>query len=272
MFFKDQPNTPVGAKLRSAWSGGNFLVIDDTTDTVIFEIDSNNTVVKARLPAGAITENDIATDAVSDAKIQDSAIRTRHLTNYNVTPVKTFGVPILYDLGAPDLGDDDAVVVSEVADTNKVYTLTAAPYVADVPRNITIKRTVSVAPDTIGDITVTGTNYDDTVITEVFTVGADGVVVEGTKAFKTVTEVKGSTYTLDDTADTIEVGIGNLIGCHFPANDVDDIMLAVFGTDIITLDGVAISTPITTEGTTVDANTSTYDGTTHLLIFQKNST
>ncbi len=73
MFWKDQPNTPIKGGLRSLWSGGNFYILDNATDTVILEIDSKNDAVNAKLPAGAIDTAEVKDGSITAAKTSITA-------------------------------------------------------------------------------------------------------------------------------------------------------------------------------------------------------
>jgi len=168
----------------------------------------------------------------------------------------------LANLGTPVVADVDRIVTS----TNMIvgaYTVAAQP---DVPRNITVTRTVvATGADTGGTIVIVGTNIDNVVITETITVGADGVTVAGTKAFKTVTSVTGVGWVIAGGNDTITVGVGTVLGLA-AALAVADIVLGILGTTI------TAHTPVTTgtvEGTTVDMSAGTYDGSKAAMVFCK---
>jgi len=104
--------------------------------------------------------------------------------------------------------DPDRIVVSTNM-KNGTYTIAAQP---DVPRNITVTHAIVAAgTDTLGTITVVGTDANDAALTEVITPSA-GILVAGTKAFKTVTTVTGAGWTITGGNDTIMVGVGTVIG------------------------------------------------------------
>lgn len=96
-----------------------------------------------------------------------------------------------------------------------VTTVTTAITNPGVPRNIT-----ATAGGTTGDIkavqvTITGTNFADEVITEVlpvFTVDTAGIVT-GSKAFKTVTSV--AIPAMDGAGATVTVGFGEKLGLPY---------------------------------------------------------
>jgi hypothetical protein len=111
------------------------------------------------------------------------------------------------DLGSPVVDDVDRIVTT-VSMANGAYTLAAQP---DVPRNITITHTAVSTVDTLGTITITGTDIGGAVITEVIT-PLNGTIASGAKAFKTVISVVGAGWAVVAGADSITVGVGGLIG------------------------------------------------------------
>lgn len=165
------------------------------------------------------------------------------------------------DLGAPDLAVDDHFLNS-VAMQATAYTLDETEQLADnPPRNVTITHTSGDTADTLGDAVVTGTNVNDKTITETITILEDDVAV-GTKAFKTVTSVVTAGWELDaveETADTIEVGFGNLLGLPQTLSATNDVVLTTLGTAIITPTVVVDDNEV--EKNTVDISSGTYDGT-----------
>ena len=95
------------------------------------------------------------------------------------------------------------------------YTI-ATPSPSDaLCRNVCVAvSTVGGVADTMGTVLVTGTDYNDEVITETIT-PVSGARVEGKKAFKTVTAAISSGWVRDGaggTEDTIEIGCGSNIG------------------------------------------------------------
>lgn len=173
-------------------------------------------------------------------------------------------LPVLVNLGAPVVADVDRIVTS----TNMIvgaYTVAAQP---DVPRNITVTRTAVGAADTGGTIVITGTNYQNKVITETITVGADGVTVAGLKAFKTVTSVVGAGWVIAEGNDTITVGVGGVLGLPAKVNATTEMLLGILGTTI-TAHTPVVTSPATVEGSTVDMSAGTYNGTKEALVFVK---
>lgn len=209
---------------------------------------------------------DVSMDATGAVTIGAGAVETAMVEAKAITPAKTSGVSVLYNLGAPEVEDADRIVAATdmiVGD----YTLALDP---DIPRNITVTVAANDAADTMGTITVEGTNYDDAVISEVITPAA-GSTIAGEKAFKTVTKVTGADWVINSggtpTADTIEVGVGSLLGSPVRALLTTDIMLGILGVTI-TAHNPAIGT--TLEETTVNMTAGTYNGSKDAIIFQKN--
>lgn len=170
----------------------------------------------------------------------------------------------LYNLGAPIVADDDRIIVSadmKIGD----YEIAAQP---DVPRNVTVTVTTTGTTDTLGTITVTGTNYADEVISEEITLEA-GSTVAGIKAFKKITSITGAGWVIDEvegTADKITVGVGNKIGLPLALDKDSEIILGILGT-AITAHNPTVSDPKTIEGTTIDMSLGTYDGNKNVLVF-----
>ncbi len=81
--------------------------------------------------------------------------------------------------------------------------------------NVTVTHTqVGGVTDTLGTITVAGTNINDEAITEVIT-PTDGGTTQGVKAFKSVTSVTGAGWVVDTGNDTVVVGFGDKLGLPF---------------------------------------------------------
>lgn len=229
-------------------------------------------IADLKLGAGAGTSvtstaaeiNTLASSGISNADLIKLHAVTESAININKAGTKASSACRLYNLGSPALADDDLVVTS----TNMIvgeYTVDAQP---DIPRNITVTATAGATADTLGTITVTGTNYDDEVISEEITPVA-GSAVAGTKAFKTVTSVVGAGWVIDaveGTNDTIKVGIGNEIGLPLVLDSTTEIIMGILGTTI-TATNPTVSNPATIEGTTIDMSSGTYNGTKEALVF-----
>ncbi len=201
---------------------------------------------------GDIDTAHIANDAIENAQIADGA----------VTPDKTSDIPILYYLGDPLLSVDDDIVGS----TNMIvgdYTLSSDPnpYTMDVPRIVTVTRTVDGNADTPGTITVEGTDIADANIVDVINVGAHGVLVEGIRAFKTVTKVTGDGWVIDGNNDTIEIGFGDDLGLPVIP---DSILISILGEELCEADGVV---SVALAQCRVDMSTKVYDGAKKAFVF-----
>lgn len=174
----------------------------------------------------------------------------------------------LFYLGAPAVSDNDKIVGS----TNMIngeYTLTAS-HDPDVPRNILVTATAGATADTMGTITVYGTDIADRPISEVIVPATTGAVA-GKLAFKTVEKVVGEGWAKDEdekTNDTIKIGYGNKIGLPVVIDAAADVMLGVLGTTVAAAIG-GVSTPASLAGSTADMSASTYDGTKKMYVFVK---
>lgn len=113
-----------------------------------------------------------------------------------------------------------------------------------VPRNIEI---IGNAAGIVGNVIIKGTNYNGDAITE--TIALNGTtVVEGTKAFKTVTEIDLPIQTHAGT-DTVSVGFGEKLG--LPYMLAHNTVLATY------LDNVkeATAPTVATNATALESNT-----------------
>lgn len=111
-------------------------------------------------------------------------------------------------LGSPLVEDDDWFVTSA---NMKVGAYTLAHTAPDVPRNVIVTHTAVDAADTLGTITVEGTDINDEAITETITPSSGGVAA-GAKAFKTITSITGAGWVIGGGNDTIKIGFGTRIG------------------------------------------------------------
>lgn len=151
---------------------------------------------------------------------------------------------------AADADGVHAAIECSDSETTEVTTGITNPA---VPRNIT-----ATAGGTAGDIkavqvTITGTNYDDEVITETlpaFTVDTAGIVT-GSKAFKTVTGI--SIPAMDGAGATVTIGWGDKLGLPFKLAQ-NTVLFAFLGnTKEGTAPTVAVSATAV-ESNTVDLN------------------
>jgi hypothetical protein len=110
-------------------------------------------------------------------------------------------------LAADAVALDDDGVLAATALTDAAQEITEDITDPAVPRNISVKGN---AADNAGDVVITGTNYADEEITE--TIALSGTaVVQGNKAFKTVTQVDLPAETHAGT-DTVAIGWNNKLG------------------------------------------------------------
>ena len=173
-------------------------------------------------------------------------------------------------VGVPALDDDDRAVATvdmKVGD----YAIANASPVDSLARNITVTHaTQGGTADTLGTITIEGTDIEGKAISEQIVPSADGVAT-GAKAFKTVTKVTGAGWVIDaggtPEADHIKVGFGNLIGLPVKIAEEDRIVQVALGTALINAPVVAHGAAICQ--CTVDASGGTYDGTKKLVVLLK---
>lgn len=88
---------------------------------------------------------------------------------------------------------------------NGAYTVAVATMPTAGARKVTVSHTAVTGVDTLGVITVTGTNLAGATITDVIT-PLNGTIATGVKYFLTVTAVVGSGWTINVGNDTIIVG------------------------------------------------------------------
>lgn len=157
-------------------------------------------------------------------------------------------------LGTPVVADVDRIVTSVNMKVG-TYTIAAQP---DVPRNITVTHTQEGGvTDTLGTITVVGTNALDQVISEVITPTESGTAI-GAVAFKTVTSITGAGWVIGTGNDTIKIGVGNYLGLPFVIDSTDNFGYGVLGTAIITPANLSRSDNV--EGCYMSLSSGTYDG------------
>lgn len=257
----------MGKRVKSTWINGNLVFTNDAGEIIVtfdgvnrlFNISDIGIFAIDGVPITA-TATELNTVARLGGDIETSEIR-----DGAVTPAKTAGIAMLYNLGTPVKAANNKVCLIQEMD-NEEYMLEAGAD-PDVPRNITVTRTVAGDPDVPGIITINGTNYNDVVISEEIIPGDHGVTVAGIKAFKTITSVVGSGWTVEGGADSVSVGWGNALGCHFIATDADNIILGMLGGIVVAHNPTAGAT---VELATVDMSSGTYNGTKSALIWQKN--
>ena len=156
-------------------------------------------------------------------------------------------------LGEPVLADDDRIVT--IANMkNGLYVIAAQP---DVTRNLTFTHaTVAVGTDTLGTLTVAGTDIDGLAISEIVTPVADTEVLS-TKAYKTVTGITGAGWVIAGGNDTLIVGVGTRLG--LPQDIANShVYLGILGTALVVPTTYAGGTIPTS---TMDISSGTYNGT-----------
>lgn len=170
------------------------------------------------------------------------------------------GVTKLYNLGAPVLADVDRIVISADMIVG-AYALAAQP---DVPRNITVTHTtVETGTDTLGTITIVGTDAFGETITEVITPTADSTV-SGALAFATVVSATGAGWAITGGNDTITIGVGTVLGLPLIVESASQILLGTVGASVV-VPTVVVDAAISE--CTVDLSSGTYDGTKKALVF-----
>lgn len=111
----------------------------------------------------------------------------------------------------PILADDDRLKLNQASSNSAVTTITTFLAQPDFPRNITITPGGTTASVPAANVTVTGTNIRDEVITEDILLTENGSsLVSGTKAFKTVTSIVLPIQ--DGTGATYKIGVGDVLG------------------------------------------------------------
>lgn len=162
-------------------------------------------------------------------------------------------------LGAPILADVDRIVTALDPVADGALTVAAQP---DVPRNVTMT-IVDANASSSGVCTVKGFDMFGFALTEVFTWAAAGTQA-GTELFATVASAVVSGVAGAAAGDTISIGVGNLIALPKQILTAGAIKLATLGAVPITLDAIGL-----TPASYVDANGSTYDGSSELKIGYK---
>jgi hypothetical protein len=95
--------------------------------------------------------------------------------------------------------------VTSVPMQNAAYTLAATTMPTPGARHVTVTHTLVSTVDTLGVITVVGTDMDGNVVTDVIT-PISASIATGVVWFKTITSITGSGWTAVAGADTIVIG------------------------------------------------------------------
>lgn len=253
---------PVISTAASAVVKAASAITDTLTITTTIALGTASNVLKVLMTTAAddnlaVSKTDetktinIALAKTTAAKNTASAIQTavRALTTVggvNVSAV-TCAAGGNWDTAAVATGE--AAVVSFSGGTTAVDVITTGITQPSVPRNIT-----ATTDGTAGDIkpvqvTITGTNYDDEVITEDLPVFTENnkTTVAGAKAFKSITSISIPAH--DGTGATTAIGFGEVLGLPYllPYNTV----LSTFFDN-----AVASGAPtVTTSLTAIESNT-----------------
>ena len=172
-----------------------------------------------------------------------------------------------YIVGAPAAAVANRFV-TDVAMKVGAYDVANASPADGLARNVTVTHSVQGGTaDTLGTITVTGTDIEGNVISEEIT-PVSGDVAAGAKAFKTVTGIVGAGWAIDaggtPAADHITVGFGNLVGLPVFISEEAKVIAVALGTALINAPTVAHGA--TVSQCTVDASSGTYNATKKLWV------
>lgn len=153
---------------------------------------------------------------------------------------------------APVAADPDRVLNDQATSSSVITTVTSFVAQPDFPRNVTITPGGTTADVPAGDITVTGTNIRDEVITEALTLAANASTLKaGLKAFKTVTSIVFPIQ--DGAAATYDVGIADVLGLDRAI--LGDTVLAVTADGVYETTRPTVVANANVESSTMDPNT-----------------
>lgn len=105
-------------------------------------------------------------------------------------------------------GDNAAILVATEL-TAEAQTITENIAQPNIPRNISVVGNVA---GIAGNVTISGTNYNNDPITETLVLNGNTAVL-GNKAFKTITEVDLPVQTAD--GNTVSIGVGEKLGLPY---------------------------------------------------------
>lgn len=165
------------------------------------------------------------------------------------------GLLFLVDLGAPVVANATRIRASGPM-SNGDYTIAGQP---DVPRAlfITVARQGTL-DDTMGTVTIRGTDSRGNAIEEVISPGAN-TITQGTMAFRTVTRITQAGWAINDTADNLSVGVSTRLGLPFLVRSRNDVV----GGHLNHVAQAALTTvgnPPSIARSLVDMSAGTYDG------------
>ena len=185
----------------------------------------------------------------------------------NIESLRKDGMPFTYlemkNLGAPVASSNNRIVAvtdMKVGD----YTIAAQP---GVPRPITITHATDTVTDTLGTITIEGTNILDEVISETLVPTADDTIATE-QLFKTVTKVTGAGWVISAPTDEdqIQLGVDDMIGVPVDLESSHQIIFAMLGTAIIAPEDIDDGQVELMPNAGIDVNTATYDGAKTLRV------
>ncbi len=145
----------------------------------------------------------------------------------------------LSTIAAAESSDDDQLTTATPANNTTNISLTSSGFLAqpDVPRTLLVTPSGSAT----GTLEFTGTDISGGAITETLTF-AGASAVASTKAFKTVSGVAGN-FT-QETARTLKIGTGNLLGMNVRLATNTVFMAAVNGVREGTAPAVTVSSTV----------------------------
>jgi len=169
----------------------------------------------------------------------------------------------MIDLGQPILAAVDRVVTAtnmKVGD----YTIAAQPV---TPRRLTVTHALDGALDTLGHIVIEGTDILDKDISEIVVPEEDDTVITE-KIFKSVTKVTGVDWVEDAPTDEdqISVGVDDMLGVHIDLLDIEQVLFALLGTEIIVPSAFDEYQLGKLPDAGIDVSGATYDGTKRLYL------
>jgi hypothetical protein len=222
-------------------------------------LDNGNIVIRESLVEGGsvdvgdrATIDDLNASSEVQALIAAGTISIAHLADAadiaEAVKLNSFAY-----LGAPVVADPNRLVdvLDPVADG--ALTIIAQP---DVPRNITI--TITDANDSAsGTVVLVGVDAAGRALTDTFVFGGGTKVFTGTKMYATLTSATVSGVAGAAAGDTIQVGVGDVIGLPSDIQVSTAVKYTSLGAVPVTPDAIAVGA--STSG--VDANGATYDGT-----------
>lgn len=187
------------------------------------------------------------TNIVRQAQTDVPAIKTTVMT------------PVSYAAGSPVVADVDRLLNDQATSNSAITTVTSFLAQPDVPRSISITPGGTTTDVPAGDVTITGTDIGDNVITDTITFAANASTAGHTaKAFKTVTSI---VFPIQDTtgAATYDVGVSDKIGLPDKLSRNTVFAAHLGGTRETTAPTVTVSSTVLSQNT-VDLN-SAHNGT-----------